>query len=112
MSITAKECIKRIDEALYEFGRYSYYDKGADEVMDIPDVVLELKGMTKDEILSVLTEVSKYEHAKPFLCAVLTEVSKYEHAKPFLCAVIGSLDDWKNPMAEELFESELFQKYY
>jgi len=96
MSITAKECIKRIDEALKEFGRYSYYDKGADEVMDIPDVVLELKGMTKDEILSVLTEVSKYEHAKPFLCAV-----------------IGSLDDWKNPIAEELFGSSLlFQEYY
>ena len=95
MSITAKECIKRIDEALKEFGRYSYYDKGADEVMDIPDVVLELKGMTKDEILSVLTEVSKHERANPFLCAV-----------------IGSLDDWKNPMANELFESELFQKYY
>ena len=95
MSITAKECIKRIDEALKEFGRYSYYDKGADEVMDISDVVLELKGMTKDEILSVLTEVSKYEHARPFLSAVM-----------------GSLEDRENPIANELFESELFQKYY
>ena len=41
MSITAKECIKKIDEALKEFGRYSYYDKGAEEVMDIPAIVLE-----------------------------------------------------------------------
>ena len=93
--VTAKECIKLIDAALKEFGRYTYFDKGAYEVMDIDAISNRLKTMTKDEIL-----------------AVLTEVAINDRAGPFLSAIIQSLDGWDNPMADSLFDSTLFQTYY
>ena len=31
---TAQDCIKEIETGMAEFGRYTYYDKGAHEVCD------------------------------------------------------------------------------
>ena len=94
--ITAKEIIDEIDKALKQFGEYSYLDKGAEEVMSVGKISTRLKDMSAIEIVTVLEEVEK-EHRLP---------------EPFLSAVIMSLQDWQDPKADELFKSELFNRYY
>ena len=94
--ITSREIIDQIDKALKQFGEYSYLDKGAEEVMDVGKISARLKDMSVIEILTVLEEVEK-EHRLP---------------EPFLSEVIMSLQDWQDPKADELFKSELFNRYY
>ena len=92
----AKDYIRDIKSALKEFGRYSYFDKGAEEVMDLSPVVNTLKMMTAEQIVLVLTEVSKFKDAEPFLRAVFYR-----------------LQDWENEKeAEALFKTELAEEYY
>ena len=93
--ITSKEIMEEIDQALKQFGEYTYGDKGAWEVMDVEKIAERLKDMSAEEILSTLGEVEK-NHRWP---------------QPFLSDLIVSLQDWMDPKAEELFNSEFFGKY-
>jgi hypothetical protein len=94
--ITSKEIIDEINYALKQFGEYTYNDKGAREVMDLEPITEELKTMSAEDVLKVLTEVET-NHPNP---------------EPFLYSIICSLDSWKDPNADVLFDSELFAKYY
>ena len=94
--ITAEEIMKQIDEALRSFGEYTYEDKGAEEVMDVYSIVNSLKEMQTKEILTVLQTVEK----------------EHKCAGRLLTAIAMSLQEWQDPRADELFESELFQEYY
>lgn len=92
----AKEYVRDIKAALKQFGRYSYFDKGAEEVMEISTAVNTLKMMTAEQIVLVLTEVAKFKDAEPFLRAVFYR-----------------LQDWENKAeADALFETDLAQEYY
>lgn len=94
--ITADEIMKEIDHALKQFGEYTYIDKGADEVMDVTKISNELKKMRVSEIIEVLKEVEE----------------KHRMPEAFLSAIVMSLDGWEDPKADELFQTELFNKYY
>lgn len=93
--ITAKECIKLINQALKQFGEYSYGDKGASEVMDIDDIASRLQTMTAKEIIAVLTEVEQ----------------KHKNPDPFISDVLYALQSWDSKEAEELFNSQIAQEY-
>jgi len=95
--ITAKEIMTEIDEALKQFGSYSYHDKGASEVMDIPAIVNKLELMTSEDIVKVLTEV-KENHKDP------------DNALMDIAVKLGN--HWSGVEAEKFFETELFQELY
>lgn len=98
--ITAKEIITLIKSALKEFGEYDYQDKGAREVMDIDPIVTRLLlYKTAKEVLEVLTEVEKFEDSEPLLTDVI-------------CTMDGSEETSQVKYLDELFESELFKRYY
>lgn len=92
--ITSKEIISEIKSALKMFGEYTYYDKGAREVMDVSKIVESLKEMEVKDILTVLAEVEKNKHSAPCLQEICYQ-----------------FQDWDSPKTDALFESELFQKY-
>ena len=87
--------ISAINVALKQFGSYTYHDKGASEVMDIPELVREIKTLTFDEILQVIAEVEREADAAPALQAI-----------------VGSMDDWQDPKTEALFTNDAFIKWY
>ena len=95
--ITAQECCKLISEALKTFGTYSYEDKGANEVMDIPEIVGRIKELPDEEIVALLKEVEK----------------KHKNPHQFLCAVVMSFQDWGDRF-DKLFEidEEFLGEYY
>jgi hypothetical protein len=65
--ITAQDCIDAIDIALIKFGTYSYYDKGAHEVMDIDAIEEQMKDMSASQIADVLADVRKHKHGEEFV---------------------------------------------
>lgn len=65
--VTAKECIEAIKEALKDFGEYTYYDKGASEVIEVGHYSNSFRSMTAKDTAQVLLEVLKYEHGEPFV---------------------------------------------
>jgi len=70
--ITSADCIKLIKEALREFGKYSYEDKGAHEVMDLP--LSELRKLSVEELRTVLEEVLAYKDGNSFVQSVLSQL--------------------------------------
>lgn len=94
--ITAKDIIEEIDEALRMFGEYTYGDKGAEEVMDIPGIANRLKEHTGEEIIAILTEI----------------VAKHRYPDPCLTSILYRLQDWQSPEAEILFDSSICDEYY
>jgi len=98
--ITSIEIITAIKLALKEFGEYTYYDKGAAEVMDIPAIVERLKLMTNAEIVAVLGELDKVE-------------SEVVDTGPCLSDICYAFDDWtETERCDCLFKSEIFHKWY
>lgn len=75
--ITAKECIGEIKTALKQFGEYSYYDKGPNEVMDMPSICFKrMSDMDAKQIADVLAEVREYKHGERFVSEVLVDLQE------------------------------------
>jgi hypothetical protein len=51
--ILSKEIIKEIKTGLKQFGEYSYYDKGAFEVMEVDAFVEKMKLLSKEELADI-----------------------------------------------------------
>lgn len=77
----AIKVIDDINKALRQFGEYTYYDKGAEEVFDVDALVSELRPLTGDEIGQILADVLTYEHGRPVVSSVLSALDNVEDAK-------------------------------
>ena len=71
MPITAQDCCNQIDESLEMFGRYSYYDQGPRETMNMAAIMAELNAMSAVEVRDLLIEVMKHPHGKVFVSHVI-----------------------------------------
>ena len=70
--------IKSIKQALKMFGEHSFYDKGADEVMDINTKPIEK--LPQVERVKVIKELMAYKHGQN-LCAAFGEFDKLSEAE-------------------------------
>lgn len=62
--MTHAQVFKELDEALEEFGRYSYYDKGPDEVMDTSPMVIYLKTLSGVDAGKWLKGLCTHKHGE------------------------------------------------
>lgn len=85
-------------EAKDQFGSYSYYDKGASEVMDVDALVRELKKLPIDEMITELKHLGARTDC-PLDPPVL------------LRDILGSLDD-DEKYAVIFDDDELMEDYY
>ena len=60
--ITAEVIRVGIQTALKQFGSYSYFDKGPEEVMDLDAIVEAAKDTPAKELSDVLYDVRKFHH--------------------------------------------------
>ncbi len=58
----AKEIIKQLEDALKEFGTYSFDDKGPSEVMDLSSIVADLNAQPVADVVKTLEVVSEASH--------------------------------------------------
>lgn len=76
--MTKEEVIKEINKALKQFGEYSYYDKGASEVLDVEKIVDRIvdKYKTPKEIAKFLEEVFNKDErkAEPFVLDAIFDI--------------------------------------
>ena len=56
--MTADDIRKKVNDALREFGRYQFGDKGAREVMDLEPIVEHLKTLPAEEARDLLVAVA------------------------------------------------------
>ena len=85
-----KEKIKKqLHSAIKDFGEYSFFDKGPDEVMDINSIITELKDLPLIEIGGIFSEI-------------LNEEKKY--GKNLVDCLVGCLDDRED--FDDLFEMD------
>lgn len=82
--ITARDVIAELRNAWKEFGKYTYEDKGADEVIDVRTMARRIKT----------------EHDAAGIMNLLKEVAKVKDSHELISSIIGSYDN-----DEELFES-------
>ncbi len=76
-----------LHSAIKDFGEYSFFDKGPDEVMDIDSIVTELEKLPLNQIGKILS-------------SILDEEEKY--GRNLAESLVGSLDHRED--FEELFE--------
>ena len=87
--------MKEIDNALIEFGSYTFEDKGPDEVMYISNLKKELEKKTVKEIASILTEVlDNYDN--------ISKIGNYNHAIRVVECLINEFDKLPEEEFEEL----------
>lgn len=91
----AKQCIDAIEAALKSFGEYSYYDKGADEVMGVGAFENAFKKMEAKDVAALLEEVAKYKHGSPFVQSVISG--------------LDCMGEWFDRLLEE---SKVLAEYY
>lgn len=73
----ARKIIYDISEAIKEFGEYTYYDKGANEVMSVTTFVDDFRDMSIIEVRDVLAQIMTYKHGKPFVSDAIQRLSEY-----------------------------------
>lgn len=61
----ANQCIAEVKKALKRFGEYSYYDKGASEVLDLNSLLAEARKLTPGDVGRALLLLIDYEHGEP-----------------------------------------------
>lgn len=82
----AFDIMEEIDDALIQFGHYTFSDKGPWEVMDISTLVHKLKSKPVSEIANILTQVlDNYDK--------ISKVGDYNHASEAVNSIIGELDN-------------------
>lgn len=93
----AFDIMEEIDDALIQFGHYTFSDKGPWEVMDISTLVHKLKSKPVSEIANILTQVlDNYDK--------ISKVGDYNHASEAVNAIIGELDNME--WFDDLFEHD------
>lgn len=55
--MTAEQILKEMDDALHQFGHYTFGDKGAREVMDLDAIVEALNALPVAEVIEILEAV-------------------------------------------------------
>jgi hypothetical protein len=84
-----------INSALRRFGKYSFEDKGPEEVMNVQPIATELKTKSLEEVAEILKEVlDNYDK--------FSKVGDKSHAKSMVDCLIHSLDDMD--WFDDLFE--------
>ena len=86
------DLVNQIRAAHKEFGRYTYYDKGPGEVMDIHTISTKIKEMDPKEARDVLAEVKKYKNGG------------YDLVSSVLCELQELPDEQFNILAESMPE--------
>ena len=84
-----EKIIKQLHSAIKEFGEYSFFDKGPDEVINIDSIITELEDFPLIEIGGIFSEI-------------LNEEKKYGlNLVVFLIGSLGHRDDF-----DDLFEMD------
>ncbi len=81
MSDLIKRIKEEIQQALKQFGEYSYYDKGADEIMEISPWVEELKELGGKKAGEILAKLADEENVGPFITSVLYRLQEWEDSE-------------------------------
>lgn len=75
--------IGKIDDALKQFGSYTFDDKGPYEVMDIGSIVYALKQKEVEEISTILSQIlDNYENKKRSSSLVSTIIGELDESIP------------------------------
>jgi hypothetical protein len=93
ISLDAIEIINKIDAAIQKFGTYSYDDKGPYEVMNIDEIINNLKTKPIKEIGKILSEV-------------LDNYPDQRRASYFVNTIIGEFDYLPEEEFDELFDCD------
>jgi hypothetical protein len=97
VSVEATNIMKQIDDAIKDFGEYSFDDKGPWEVMDIKSIKKKLTGFPSNksikEIASVLSEI-------------LDNYSDKVRGAEVVNCLIGEFDDLPEDEFDELLDSD------
>lgn len=81
-----KEIIAAIQAALKRFGEYSYYDKGASEIMDVGVWEKKLNALPLAERVAILESVLDHEHGEQFVRSVVMNSDGNDDFDEFLDA--------------------------
>ena len=74
--ITAKACKQAIKKALKEFGAYSYFDKGPDEVMDLTPFVSSFRKLTNKDRVKILKELARSDEGELFVESLIARLEE------------------------------------
>ena len=66
MKFTVDNLHDEINEAIKQFGEYSFYDKGPDEIMNIGPYITEAESMTPNDVADVLVQLAKLGRYEEF----------------------------------------------
>lgn len=91
--ITAKEIISKLEEALRQFGEYSYYDKGPHEVMDTEAIAIELMSMPAKTAGEVLAGVGEHQHGEELARSLLSNMDGVDDAWFYECFETSGVED-------------------
>jgi flagellar motor switch protein FliG len=93
------DIMEEIDDALIQFGHYTFSDKGPWEVMDISTLVQKLKTKTAKEVGEILSQVlDNYEK--------FSSSGEYKHAEYVVNAIVGEFDSMSEEWFDELLDSD------
>lgn len=65
--------IAAIKQALKDYGEYTYYDKGPDEVIGMRPWMQRLFALPIPEVVTALEEVLAWEHGEPFVRDIVVD---------------------------------------
>jgi hypothetical protein len=97
--ITAKDIQTKLNTAIKQFGEYTYYDKGASEIIDVEFIANQLY---------VIEDTIK-------IVSILKKLDEKDTNGPLISELIGMLmENYETGFADELAEKgeELISKYY
>jgi hypothetical protein len=98
----AHDIMEEIDDALIQFGHYTFSDKGPWEVMDISTLVQKLKGKSSKEVGEILSHVlDNYDEYTSSNAR-----GNYNHAIETVNAIIGEFDSMPGEWFDELLDSD------
>lgn len=70
---TVVHILSELDKSLVEFGTYDYYDKGVDEVHELPfGIVEELRKLSSGDVSTYLNDIKKHEHGEHLASYILS----------------------------------------
>lgn len=80
LELHVKRILEDINKAIKQFGEYAYFDKGAQEVMDIDSWIYSFRRLPASEAAAVLRSVvdNSPQYGELFVSAVLTELQEWD----------------------------------
>lgn len=101
--MTAEQILKEMDDALHQFGYYTFGDKGAREVMDLPPIVAALNAMPVGECIAVLEAVYTQPEAGS---------ERKNRAEQLVEELVCDMDGVDEARWEELMKSTILAESY